>query len=206
MNHIKPKDQRASIVWARKILKNKQKYVVLDTETTGLTDKDEIIQLAVIDLDGNSLMNELIKPSKKKSISKKATDVHGIKMAMLKSAPTFDEIAKPLKSVLKGKTIIAFNSEFDARMYSQSYKFGGGYNPWGVPKKWQCAMLQYSRFVGEWNKYRNNYKWQKLTGGDHSAHGDCLATLEIIKNMATTKKNKKWYEFWVGKDSLPDYA
>lgn len=206
MTHRKPKDQRASISWARKVLKNKHKYVVLDTETTGLTDNDEIIQLAVIDLDGNTLFNELIKPSNKKSISKKATDVHGIKMSMLKSSPTFDEIAKPLKSVLKGKTIIAYNSAFDSRMYAQSYKFGGGFNPWGVPKKWECAMLQNSRFVGEWNEYRKNYKWQKLTGGDHSAIGDCFATLQVINNIATSQKNKKWYEFWIGKDSPPNYA
>lgn len=206
MNHRKPKDQRASIDWARKVLKNKHKYVILDTETTGLTDNDEIIQLAITDLNGDSLVSELIKPAKKKSINKKALEVHGIKMSMLKDAPTFNEIAKPLKKALKGKIVIAYNSDFDARMYSQSHKFGGGYKPWGMPKKWQCAMLQYSRFFGEWNEYQNNYKWQKLTGGDHSALGDCLATLEVIKTMATTQKNKKWYEFWVSKDSVPDYA
>ncbi|NJL65352.1 MAG: hypothetical protein HC903_30705 [Methylacidiphilales bacterium] len=47
-----------------------------------------------------------------------------------------------------------------------------------------CAMHYYSQYVGEWNDYHGNYKWQKLPGGDHSALGDCHATLKIIKQMA----------------------
>jgi DNA polymerase-3 subunit epsilon len=45
-------------------------------------------------------------------------------------------------------------------------------------------MLAYSKYVGEWNDYRKDFKWQKLQGGDHSALGDCRATLEVIKKMA----------------------
>jgi DNA polymerase-3 subunit epsilon len=60
-------------------------------------------------------------------------------------------------------------------------------------------MLQYARFIGEWNSYYNSYKWQKLDGGDHTALGDCLATLEVIRVMAGAIKIKKWYEIWIGK-------
>jgi DNA polymerase-3 subunit epsilon len=52
-------------------------------------------------------------------------------------------------------------------------------------------------FVGDWNDYHDNYKWHKLRGGDHSALGDCLATLELIRQMASARKAKRWYEFWV---------
>ena len=47
-----------------------------------------------------------------------------------------------------------------------------------------CAMRQYAKYCGEWNSYYNNFKWQPLSGGDHSALGDCRATLELIKRMA----------------------
>jgi hypothetical protein len=33
------------------------------------------------------------------------------------------------------------------------------------------------------NDYHQFYTWQKLPGGDHSALGDCLATLKVIKDM-----------------------
>lgn len=45
-------------------------------------------------------------------------------------------------------------------------------------------MLQYSQFVGDWDRYRNAYRWQKLWGGDHTALGDCRATLARIAEMA----------------------
>ncbi len=47
-------------------------------------------------------------------------------------------------------------------------------------------MQLYSDFVGEWNDYFGSNKWQKLPGGDHTALGDCLATLEVIKYIAQT--------------------
>jgi DNA polymerase-3 subunit epsilon len=45
-------------------------------------------------------------------------------------------------------------------------------------------MQWYSQWVGEWNDYHQDYKWQRLPGGDHSALGDCKATLEVIRRMA----------------------
>jgi DNA polymerase-3 subunit epsilon len=45
-------------------------------------------------------------------------------------------------------------------------------------------MLQYAEWFGEWNSYHQSFRWQKLQGGDHSALGDCFATLELIKRMA----------------------
>jgi DNA polymerase-3 subunit epsilon len=45
-------------------------------------------------------------------------------------------------------------------------------------------MRQYAAFVGEWNEYHGNYRWQRLPGGDHSALGDARATLSLLKRMA----------------------
>jgi DNA polymerase-3 subunit epsilon len=45
-------------------------------------------------------------------------------------------------------------------------------------------MHWYAQFVGDWNEYHGNYKWQRLPGGDHSALGDCRATLAVLKEMA----------------------
>ena len=62
-------DKDGAINIAREILKHKEDYVILDTETTGLGDSDVIIQISIIDLDGNVLMDSLIKPTKKKRMS-----------------------------------------------------------------------------------------------------------------------------------------
>jgi len=48
--------------------------------------------------------------------------------------------------------------------------------------EWFCAMDIYAQFIGEINPQTGTYKWQKLQGGDHTALGDCEATLSIIKS------------------------
>jgi DNA polymerase-3 subunit epsilon len=176
-------------------MRRKRRYVILDTETTGLNKSDEIIQLAVIDLDGNTLLNESIRPTKKKRIAADAVAIHGLTMEVLSSCETFAELARPLERAIGKKTIITYNAEFDMRMYVQSYRLAGGFLPRG---NWECAMLMYAQYVGEWNDYHHNYRWQKLPGGSHSALGDCLATLEVLRTMAGATRPRKWYESWVG--------
>jgi hypothetical protein len=50
---------------------------------------------------------------------------------------------------------------------------------------WQCAMLQYSCYVGEWHDYYHDYRYQPLWGG-HRAVDDCRACLRVVQGMAAT--------------------
>ncbi len=180
-SHPNPEDQKNSINWANKVLSDKNKYVILDTETTGLGKKDEVIQIGIIDMDGKTLLTQNIKPTHHTSIPKEASQVHGLTMKDLKKCPTFDQLEEKLETVLNGKVIIAYNSKFDKRLCIQTQKICGGYQ---IKNKWSCAMLEYAKFIGELNSSKGNYKWHKLEGGDHSATGDCIATLNVIKKMA----------------------
>ena len=182
-NNRAAEDRRAAIDWARRVMQNKSRYVILDTETTGLNKTDEIVQLAVIDLDGNTLFNENIRPTKRKRMSREAVAVHGLTMQTLSKCRTFAELAEPLERAMGSKTVIAYNGEFDARMFVQTYRLGGGFLHRG---DWECIMLEYAKYVGEWSDYYQDYRWQPLPGGTHSALGDCLATLEVLRTMATT--------------------
>lgn len=62
-------------------------------------------------------------------------------------------------------------------------------------------MKVYSAFVGEWSDYHKSFKFQRLTGGDHTAIGDCKATLALLKKMSIAEKTpppkKKWWQFWI---------
>lgn len=192
--HPNYRHERASINWAQHVLKNKDKYVIYDCETTGLGKNDEVIEMAIIDLDGNVLLDQRIKPTKKKSIGKQASAIHGITMKDLKDCPIFVELKFVLEKILKNKKIITYNVKFDCRMYAQSFQLAGGYFH---QEDWECAMMQYSRYVGQWNESTNDYRWQKLIGGDHTALGDCRATLKCLNKMAESKKRKYPFEFWV---------
>jgi hypothetical protein len=44
------------------------------------------------------------------------------------------------------------------------------------------VMVPYSDWVGDWDDYWGNNRWQPL-GGDHRALGDCRAVLRRLAEM-----------------------
>jgi DNA polymerase-3 subunit epsilon len=183
MNHRDPAIRDRCILWARSILDKKNQYVVLDTETSGLDKNDVVLQIAIVDLDGNGLLNSLIKPTKRKRISPDATAIHGIRMSDLVNAPVFAVLVPQIEEIISAKTVLIYNAEFDERLISQTCEQDKCRR---VMMKTECVMIPYSRYVGKWSDYHSSYAYQRLPGGDHTAMGDCYATLEVITKMART--------------------
>lgn len=191
------KDKALSSTWARLFLATPG-ALILDTETTGLDDQAEIVEVAIIDVTGTTIINTLVKPSK--PIPDEAVAIHGITNDEIADADTWDEIDDSVSSVLAQAPAIAiYNAEYDQRLIYQSRVAAGLAQP-GVYGYWwdedvadpedrlinakiSCAMNIYAAWYGEWSNYHKSYKWQALDGG-HRALGDCLATLEKIKEMA----------------------
>lgn len=181
MEHRNPADRNEAILWARNILDRQQNYYILDTETTGLKKNDVIVQIAIIDMEGNVILDTLVKPTKRKRISEEATSIHGITMKHLKDMPTFAELVPQIKSLTMGKRVLIYNAEFDEKLIEQTIEQDDA--PY-FSMITECVMLQYSKFVGQWNDYYYEYRYQRLPAGDHSAVGDCKATLKVIEKMA----------------------
>lgn len=171
-------------------------YLILDTETTGLDFDDEICQIAIIDSDGNILMNELVKP--KKRIPLKAIDIHGIDNEMVANAHTFDELRPRIIQTLIGRDVIVYNASYDLQIIVQSSKvLNLPFLDWKKISVWWCAMQEFSCIYGDWSEYRQSYRWQKLStaceyysipvSNAHNALGDCLMTLEVVKKMCGVK-------------------
>lgn len=195
MNRKRLKQKNEVIELAEKLWKKKNKYVILDTETTGLGAKDVIVQIGIIDLEGNVLLDSLVRPTKKKRISSDATAIHGIKIETLENQPTFKDLQKEFFKIIKSKTVLIYNAEYDARLISQTAE-QDGVNLKTIDAL--CLMKAYAIFVGDWSEYHQDYTYQKLPAGDHSAIGDCKATLNVLKEMAEAEKEelpKKWYQF-----------
>ncbi|MBI5409610.1 MAG: 3'-5' exonuclease [Nitrospirae bacterium] len=181
MRHPFPKDLNQSIKWARAIMDSFATWLILDTETTGIGKDDVVIQLAIINLEGVKVIDTFLKPIKKVAISKEAITVHGITYDNLYNAPHYKDIYSVIQEIITDKNIIAYNADYDRRLLKQTaYQEGAPI----LKATWHCAMLQYARFKGQWNEKRQNYLYQKLPAGDHSAIGDCKAILKLIKEMA----------------------
>jgi len=161
-----------SVQWARTVLSNPLEWAILDTETTGFSGKDEVVQIGIYGVEETVLLDSLIKPRLVQRMPSRAYQVHRISMEMLAGAPNLSAIEGELQSALQGRRIIAYNAPFDARLLAQSAEVNG-IGPFDL--HWECAMKRYTQFSGS---------KRPLQGGDHSAIGDCIATLNLIKKMA----------------------
>ena len=182
-------DYRArALRWAYEVLQ--KPLVVLDTETTGLGQRDQIVQVAVIDPTGEPLLLHLVRPTV--PIERDASRVHGITADMVRDAPAFPEVYAELTAVLKDRAIIAYNADFDRKMLNQTcaaYQL-----PRFPAAPWHCAMLRFAEYHGQWNHARQSFAWQRLsaacarmgvaTTGAHSALGDAQMTLGLVKRLA----------------------
>ena len=155
------------------------KTLFLDTETTGLNAKyEELVELSLIDDEGNVLIDTLLKPTKKTEW-KQAQAIHGISSEMVKNAPTFADIAEQFFTLVNqpNQELVIYNKSFDLpfleiilpKRYSQIEKLNVPYskgktsflNKIEIPTR--CCMLEFARFYGQWDDYRQSYKWQTLS-------------------------------------------
>jgi len=181
-DHLSNPDRVAAVEWARDLLVSRA-FVIFDSETTGLSSPVDFVEIAVVGPRGETLFDSLLKPSCR--IEPGARAVHGHSAKSLSGAPRFIEVYPDLLEVLYGKRVIVFNASYDRRVWDTVVRNLGarGALAGGIPR-WECAMRQYARFVGEPAKRGRGYRPQKLPGGDHTALGDALATLRLIEGMA----------------------
>ena len=173
--------------------------LVLDTETTGLGDDAEVVELAVIDCAGAVLLDTLVRPSG--PVPAEAAAIHGITDAMLADAPTWSEIHARFCDLVEGRQVVIYSREFDVRVINQTARRYGLQAPQGFDLVLDrgpihCAMQAYARFRGEWSEEKGQYRWQKLSAAAaqqgvtvtnaHRALGDCLMTLGVVRAMAST--------------------
>jgi DNA polymerase-3 subunit epsilon len=163
----------------------------LDTETTGISPQAEIIEVAVIDHDGELLYESLVKPQGQ--IEPDALRVHRITQEMLQQAPKWPDVWAQLKPILMGRVICTYNSDFDLRIFRQTHQ--KYWLKWDLAdENFNCIMKLYARFVGEWDSRRGSYRWHSLdkAGKDcripipntHRASDDTRLARSVLLYMA----------------------
>lgn len=165
-------------------------YIVIDTETTGLSsDYDEILQLSIIDNNGNTLYNQYFRPQNCNEWEQ-AQAVNGISPDMVKDCPSIAAELPKIQAIFSSvRKIVGYNTFFDL-----DFLLAGGVD---IAEDTEIVdvMRDFAEIYGEWNDYFGNYKWQKLTTradyygydwGDDTAHdslSDCRATLYCYNQM-----------------------
>jgi len=173
-------DRLKAIAWAREVIT--KNVVFLDTETTGLG--GEVIELAIVDGAGHVRFNGRFKPQRE--IEPGAAAVHGLTADILAGAPDWADCYNEIRGILEGaELVLIYNAEFDVGRLWLTCRLRDL-----EPFKFQnaCVMEWYSQFCGVWSRRHGSYRWQPLPGGDHSALGDCLAALDVVKGIAAAKE------------------
>ena len=165
------------------------KILVLDTETTGVDAKAEVLQFSAIWADGTKAANMYIKPVHTTEWPR-AMAVNHISPMDVASCPEMSEVKGRIEALLRqAKVIVGYNLPFDLGMLY--------HNGIELPPD-QCVeyidlMVPFAAIYGEWSDYFGDYKWQKLItcakyygyqgDGWHDSLADTRATLHCFKAM-----------------------
>jgi DNA polymerase-3 subunit epsilon len=167
--------------------------IVIDTETTGLNPyDDELLQVSIIDGQGNTLFNSYIKPLYTDNWNK-AMAVNHITPETVATAPNILEVKQEISRIINSAhTIIGYNVDFDLGFLSNI----------GIKNENAAivdVMENFAYIYGEWSEQYGCHKWQRLTkcaeyygydwGTDiaHDSLADCKATLYCYQKMLQEK-------------------
>ncbi len=186
--------------------------VILDTETTGLTSEDEVIQIAIVSMTGEVLLESFVQPIKAQ-IHPSAYEVHKISQRQLSGSPLLKSLG--LIDLLNEKYIVGYNVGFDMRLLCQSAQANqdkGLYDflhaePWSSmaqkPYPGKAHWLDFCEpYAKHWREPRKQggHKKQKLVdacaqqgikvGWKHQALDDARLTLELIRALADDQSRR----------------
>lgn len=98
--------------WSRPKFTNK--HVVVDVETTG-TDPSvhEILEIAIVAMDGSVLFHSKISPQQIETASPRALEINAFDPVLWEGAPRWQAVAPKICQVLEGKQLVGHNVHFD---------------------------------------------------------------------------------------------
>lgn len=158
----------------------------LDTETTGLSPgSDELVEIALIDEHGTALIDTLVRPVRVTRWDD-AARIHGITPAMVRDAMSLEELTPALLHHMTGAELVVYNAGFDLPFLPPDVR--------AAPARVHCAMLRFAEYYGDWNDYRQSYRWQRLTtaaahvghvwsGAAHRAAADATACRSVWRYL-----------------------
>ena len=162
--------------------------ICLDCETTGLSSEDEILQLSIVNVAGEILFNEYVRPINA-SEWPEAERIHGVSPAMVADKHTIDFYREQISDIMaKAGLIIGYNVSFDLEFL----RCAGV--EWSDEIPVFDVMEEFAEVYGEWSSYYGAFRWQNLrvcasyfgykrNGSFHDSLEDAKATIFCYNAM-----------------------
>lgn len=167
-----------------------QDPLFLDTETTGLGNTAQALEIGVVNARGETVYHTRLKPTV--SIEPGAAAVHGISEAELADAPSWPDVAAQLQQHIGSRPLVIFNMDFDMRILKQTSSAHNDQADWLNALKVYCAMRLSAGYYGATNRYgtislasaagQAGLSWQ---GQAHSALADAVMTVGVVRDIAS---------------------
>lgn len=157
--------------------------IVIDTETTGLTCDDELLQVAITDGEGNELHNGLYRP-RRLAAWPDAQAVNGIGPEDVAGCGHASSDRRWIQNLVdEAEQVCVYNAEFDVPFLERiGVDFLGA--------RVHCTMREFASLYGQWDERFDDYKWQTLAtaarhtgyrgqGRAHDALEDCRMAAHV---------------------------
>jgi DNA polymerase-3 subunit epsilon len=150
----------------------------LDTETTGLFDA-EFVECSIVDAAGRTVLDTLCHPGR--PIPAQASAIHGISDADVAGMVPAETVRRFVLDLVRGHDVVIYNAQYDCQFFPGIRDHAASVH---------CCMLDFAELFGQWDDYREGWKWQKLdaaarhvkhtwTGAAHRALADALAARSV---------------------------
>ena len=157
-----------------------KKYIILDTETTGLEVKQghRIIEIGAVLLNDRKKSEEhfhtYLNPSR--LIDEEASKVHGIMNEDLLDKPFFEQIAEEFLEFIDGSTLVIHNAAFDLGFLNAELKRASSQYPAleEICDVEDTLLMARNKFPGQRNSLDALANRFEVTGYDRSFHGALL--------------------------------
>jgi|TARA_B110000977_G_scaffold184320_1_gene247868 DNA polymerase-3 subunit epsilon len=157
-----------------------KKYIILDTETTGLEVRQghRIIEIGAVLLNDRKKSEEhfhtYLNPSR--LIDAEASEVHGIYNKDLEDKPSFDEIAEEFLEFVEGSTLVIHNAAFDVGFLNSELKMASSKYPMleEICEIEDSLMIARDKFPGQRNSLDALANRFEVSGYDRTFHGALL--------------------------------
>lgn len=157
-----------------------KKYIVLDTETTGLEVKQghRVIEIGAVLLNDRKKSEEnfhsYLNPSR--LIDEEASKVHGIMNVDLENSPSFDKIADEFVEFIDGATLVIHNAPFDLGFLNNELQLASTSYPKieDICEVEDSLLIARDKFPSQKNSLDALAKRFDISGYDRSFHGALL--------------------------------
>jgi DNA polymerase III subunit epsilon len=165
-------------------------YAIVDIETTGgYAANHRITEIAIYHHDGIQITDEyhtLLNPGR--AIPYYITGLTGITTEMVLDAPTFEDIAQDLFTLLEGKVFVAHNAHFDYSFLKREFELSG--INWNAKKL--CTVRLSRKIIPGLRSYSLGTLSESLgivITNRHRAGGDASATAKIFDLLLQRDKD-----------------